>query len=322
MRQACTGVQAVTMRASFIAISSPITFSSSRRMDGVREDPRLRSVEVRSGPHGRARHDARGRDARHAVLHAPAKSAATSSSTRAPDIYALGVILYEWWAAIALSTPTPSPTRRSHYEAASPDHELRPRSAGAVPATVHRTMAKDKEQRLRRARELADSLATFTGNVLGPTVGLAGAWPRSPSRRRSKSLSAAKPKLAVSSIGSGFRSASRGSSQSMAPLWLAATGVVLLGGVVFLATRPVDIEGSTVRSLGAGATGLRLKRHRHRSQPNRPHRRASSGNAFRLCGNLSETLGPRFQGSIRTSTGRRAEELERRVIAGLADIVQ
>jgi len=57
-------------------------------------------------------------------------------------------------------------------------------------------MAKDKEQRPATARELADSLATFTGTCsVQPSV--AGAWAAPPEPAKIKEpLSTAKPKLA------------------------------------------------------------------------------------------------------------------------------
>jgi len=173
------------------------------------------------------------------------------------DIYALGVILYE---CVGGNRPFNADTLAHlavliHEGKPVPITEHRPDLPARFAELVHRTMAKDKEQRPASARELGDALATFTGNVLGPTVGWPGrgAAPPEPSKIK-EPLSTAKPKLAASSIGSGVAlGESRIPRKSMTPLLLVATGVVLLGGVVFLATRtgptPSGVDSSNSQVL-------------------------------------------------------------------------
>jgi serine/threonine-protein kinase len=173
------------------------------------------------------------------------------------DIYALGVILYE---CVGGNRPFNADTLAHlavliHEGNPLPITELRPELPARFADIVHRAMAKDKEQRPATARELAESLASFTPQVLGPTVGWAG--PAAPPLEPARVKEQPKEKLLASaSYGSGVAiPESKIPRRSLAPMILIGAGVVAIGLVLFLVTRPSvrkPIEGET--SVGAPAT--------------------------------------------------------------------
>ena len=107
------------------------------------------------------------------------------------DIYALGVILYE---CVTGRRPYEAETLAHlavliHEGHAEPLAQLRPDAPPAFGEIVHRAMANKPELRFATARELADSLANFTGLVTGPTVG----WPGRGARQNAPPPVAPKP---------------------------------------------------------------------------------------------------------------------------------
>jgi serine/threonine-protein kinase len=160
------------------------------------------------------------------------------------DIYALGVILYE---CVGGHRPFNADTLAHlavliHEGRPVPIGELRPDIPSRFADVVHRAMAKEKDERPASARELAEALATFTPQVLGPTVG----WPG-----RGKSpepASAPKPKQAPKAQEKLLASASYGSGvaipdskvprRSLLPVVLVGGGVAAAAVVIFLVSQP------------------------------------------------------------------------------------
>jgi eukaryotic-like serine/threonine-protein kinase len=159
------------------------------------------------------------------------------------DIYALGVILYE---CVAGNRPFNADTLAHlavliHEGNPLPLAQVRPDMPPRFVEVVHRAMAKDKDKRQASARELADQLATFTPQVLGPTVGWPGRGVAPPEPSKIPE-SAAKLKAKLSA------SASYGSGVSIPesvvprrPLWpiaVAVLGAAIVGLVIFIMNRP------------------------------------------------------------------------------------
>jgi serine/threonine-protein kinase len=176
--------------------------------------------------------------------------------TRA-DIYALGVILYE---CVGGNRPFNADTLAHlavliHEGKPLPIGDLRPDIPSRFAEVVHKAMAKDKEQRHGTARELAEALAAFTPQVLGPTVGWPGRGKAPPEPAR---IPESKPKpseklLASASYGSGVAIPdSKVPRRSVLPVVLVGGGVAAVAVVGFLVTRPsggrppADVGTSTV----------------------------------------------------------------------------
>jgi serine/threonine-protein kinase len=162
------------------------------------------------------------------------------------DIYALGVILYE---CVGGHRPFNADTLAHlavliHEGKPQPITDLRPEVPGRFAEVVHRAMAKDKLQRPASARELAESLASFTPNVLGPTVGWPGRGkgppePARPVESKKEGL------LASASYGSGVAIPdSKVPRRSMLPMVLAGSGVAVIAVVLFFLNRPGPRKGA------------------------------------------------------------------------------
>jgi serine/threonine-protein kinase len=159
------------------------------------------------------------------------------------DIYALGVILYECVSGIR---PFNADTLAHlavliHEGNPVPIAELRTDIPSRFAEVVHRAMAKEKDKRPATARELAESLASFTPQVLGPTVG----WPgrgKAPPEPASIPEPKEKPKeklLASASFGSGVAIPdSKVPRRSLLPVVLVGVGVAVVAVVIFLVSRP------------------------------------------------------------------------------------
>src|SRR5260370_10367827 len=156
-------------------------------------------------------------------------------------IYALGGILYE---CVGGNRPFKADTLAPlgvliREGRPTPITELRPELPARFADIVHRAMAKDKEQRPGTARELAESLAAFTPQVLGPTVGWAGraAPPLEPARVKEPPP---KEKLMASaSYGSGVAiPESKVPRRSLSPMILIGAVLVAIGLVLVLGRRP------------------------------------------------------------------------------------
>jgi len=155
------------------------------------------------------------------------------------DIYALGVILYE---CVGGNRPFNADTLAHlavliHEGKPLPITELRPDLPARFAEVVHRAMARDKDKRPGTAREMAEALASFTPNVLGPTVGWPGrgAAPAQPAR----GIEPKEKLLASASYGSGVAIPdSNVPRRSLLPLILVGGGVALVAVVLFLAFRP------------------------------------------------------------------------------------
>jgi hypothetical protein len=170
------------------------------------------------------------------------------------DIYALGVILYE---CVTGARPYEAETLAHlavliHEGKAVPIAEARPDAPPAFAELVHKAMANKPELRFASARELGDALASFTGSVVGPTVG----WPgRGPALDQPKS-SAQRPPAGPShdAAVSVTQETWQPPRRSLFPLVLAGVAVlVLIGGVIF-GLLPAGRSPSPTAAPSAGAT--------------------------------------------------------------------
>jgi serine/threonine-protein kinase len=163
------------------------------------------------------------------------------------DIYALGVILYE---CVGGNRPFNADTLAHlavliHEGKPVPLADLRPDLPSRFAEVVHKAMAKEKDQRHASARELAESLAAFTPQVLGPTVGWPGRGKAPPEPARvPERMPESKPKqseklLASASYGSGVAIPdSKVPRRSVLPVVLVGGGVAAVAVVGFLMMRP------------------------------------------------------------------------------------
>jgi serine/threonine-protein kinase len=159
------------------------------------------------------------------------------------DIYALGVILYECVSGIRPFNADTLAHLAVLIHEGNPTSiaDLRPDIPSRFAEVVHKAMARNKEERPASARELAESLAAFTPQVLGPTVGWPGRGKGLP-EPASAPLPKEKPKdklAASASYGSGVAIPdSKVPRRSFLPVVFVGIGVAVVAVVIFLVSQP------------------------------------------------------------------------------------